>query len=98
MRPDVLNSLFAPVTSLPGIGPELGEAMRRLLVGGDGPEARVVDLVFHLPAGLIDRRRRPAIAEAAQGEIVTLKLRVERHAKAPRANPRVPYRVFARDD
>ena len=94
MRPDVLNPLFAPVTSLAGIGPKLGEILQRLLVGADGPEARVVDLLFHLPVGVVDRSRQPGIAEAAQGSIVTLKVRVDRHAKAPRNNPRIPYRVY----
>src|SRR5438874_4328268 len=98
MRPDVLNPLFAPVTRLPGIGPKLGEALRRLLIGGDGPDARVVDLLFHLPVAVIDRRRQPGVAEAAQGAIVTLKVRVDRHAKAPRNNPRIPYRVYASDE
>jgi ATP-dependent DNA helicase RecG len=98
MRPDVLNRLFAPVTVLPGIGPKLAELMRKLLTGSDGPEARVVDLLFHLPTAVIDRSRQPAIAEAANGETVTLRVRVDRHAAAPRNNPRVPYRVYARDD
>ena len=86
------------MTSLTGIGPKLAEILQRLLVGADGPEARVVDLLFHLPVGVVDRSRQPGIAEAAQGSIVTLKVRVDRHAKAPRNNPRIPYRVFARDD
>src|SRR6476661_7588516 len=98
MRPDVLNPLFAPVTRLPGIGPKLGELLRRLLIGGDGPDARVVDLLFHLPVAVIDRSQRPGVAEAAQGAIVTLRVHVDRHAKAPRNNPRIPYRVYASDE
>src|SRR5256885_14887569 len=98
MRPDILNPLCAPVTALPGFGPKLGEALRRLLVGGDGPEARVVDLLFHLPAAVIDRSQQPGVAEAAQGAIVTLKVHVDRHGKSPRGNPRIPYRVYASDE
>jgi len=98
MRPEILNPLFRPVTSLSGIGPKIGEALRRLLVGGDGPEPRIVDLLFHLPVALIDRRRQPGIAKAAEGSIVTLKVRVDRHAPPPRGNRRIPYRVYAHDD
>ena len=84
MRPDILNPLFRPVTSLAGIGPKLGETLGRLLAASEGGEARVVDLLFHLPVGVIDRSRQPGIALAAEGSIVTLKVRVDRHAPPPR--------------
>jgi ATP-dependent DNA helicase RecG len=98
MRPDVLNPLFRPVTSLAGIGPKLGETLGRLIGAPDGGEARVIDLLFHLPVALIDRSQQPGIALAAEGAIVTLKVRVDRHQPAPRGNSRLPYRVFAHDD
>jgi ATP-dependent DNA helicase RecG len=98
MRPDLLNPLFRPVTSLAGIGPKLGETLGRLLDAPEGAEARVVDLLFHLPIGVIDRSRQPGIAASAEGTIVTLKVRVDRHAAPPRGNKRIPWRVFAHDD
>ena len=99
MRPDILNPLFKPVSSLAGIGPKLAQAFSRLLRGGaDREEARLIDLLFHLPAGLIDRRNRPEIAAAAEGTIATLKVRIDRHEPPPRGNRRVPYRVFAHDE
>ena len=55
MRPTLLNRLFAPVTALPGIGPSLG----RLIERAAGP--LVVDLLWHLPTGLVDRRTAPSI-------------------------------------
>ena len=98
MRPDSLNSLFRPVASLPGIGPRLEQALTRLLKGADAPTpARVADLLFHLPTGMIDRRRQPGIALAAEGTIVTLKVRIDRHRPTP-ANSRAPYRVYGHDD
>src|SRR5690606_19627722 len=60
--------------------------------------ARVGDLLFVLPHSVIDRRNRPGIAGAAEGAIVTLELRVDRHQPPPRGNRSVPYRVFAHDD
>jgi ATP-dependent DNA helicase RecG len=99
MRPEILNPLFRPVTSLAGVGPKLATTLGRLLTGSDAAEPpRVVDLLFHVPAALIDRRNQPGIALSPEGAIVTLKVRIDRHQKPPRGNRRVPYRVFADDD
>ena len=62
MRPVLLNPLFASLTSLPGVGPKLERLYARLL-DRDGP--RVVDLLFHLPSGVIDRRARPKLRDVA---------------------------------
>ncbi|HEV8678196.1 MAG TPA: ATP-dependent DNA helicase RecG, partial [Stellaceae bacterium] len=93
MRPALLDRLFAPVTVLPGIGPQLG----RLFERAAGPN--VVDLLWHLPTGLVDRRAAPKIGELhprdwPQGSIVTVKGEVERHQKGI---GRRPYRVFVGD-
>ena len=98
MRPDILFPLFAPVTSLPGVGPRLGTLFDRLL-GGEtetGPRAKVVDLLWHHPSGLIDRRFTPKVAEAPEGAIATLTVHVDSHHKPH--NPRQPYRVRCHDD
>jgi ATP-dependent DNA helicase RecG len=71
MRPALLNPLFAPVRTLTGIGPKTGKLFDRLLAD-DGGEARVVDALFHLPQGTIDRRARPKIRDAERDAIVTL--------------------------
>ena len=99
MRPALLNPLFRPVTALAGIGPKLGQALKRLLGAPESAdEPRVLDLLFHLPVGLIDRSRQPGIARSPEGAIVTLKVRIDRHQGPPRGNRRIPYRVFAHDD
>ena len=90
MRPEILFPLFRPVGALKGIGERLAKLMERAA----GP--RVVDLLWHLPAGLIDRRFRPRIAEAPLGRIATIVVEVERHQ--PPANRRQPYRVRCRDE
>jgi len=86
MRPEVLFPLFTSIEQLPGIGPKLAGLMARLAGG------RVVDLLFHLPVGLTDRRRMPPIPECRDGEIVTLRVTVQRHIPAPRRGR--PYRVL----
>lgn len=98
MRPTLLDPLFAPLTSLPGIGPKIGQLFDRLLVDGERVrEARLVDLLFHLPHGAIDRRANPGIARSQQGMLVTLRVRVDRHEAPPRGSRR-PYRVHVQDE
>src|SRR5260370_1364570 len=96
MRPALLNPLFAPVTSLPGVGPRQDKLLRYLL-SRDEPR-RLVDLLLHLPSQVIDRRARPKIRDAAQGTMVTLEVTVDRHRPPPPRNRRAPYLVYASDD
>jgi len=90
VRPQVLFPLFAPVTSLPGIGPRFG----KLLEGLCGPH--VADLLWHPPSALIDRRFHPKVIEAPAGRIATLTVTVDAHARP--FHPRQPYRVRCRDE
>jgi ATP-dependent DNA helicase RecG len=96
MRPALLNPLFAPVTSLAGVGPKQDKLFRYLLGRDETP--RLVDLLLHLPASVIDRRARPKIREAAQGAVVTLEVTVDRHRPPPPRNARAPFLVYASDD
>ncbi|MGC4023961.1 MAG: ATP-dependent DNA helicase RecG [Mesorhizobium sp.] len=99
MRPSLLDPLFAPVSSIPGIGPKVAALITKVVpTDTGGREARVGDLLFTLPHSIIDRRNRPGIAYAEEGTIVTLDVRVDRHQPPPRGNRSVPYRVFAHDD
>ena len=96
MRPALLNPLFAPVTSLGGVGPKQDKLFRYLLGRDDTP--RLVDLLLHLPASVIDRRARPKIREAVPGTVMTLEVTVDRHRPTPGRNPRAPHLVYASDD
>ena len=90
MRPEILFPLFAPLRSLPGVGPKLEALMAKMA----GP--KVVDLCWHLPVGLVDRRHRPRIVDIRDGEIVTVEVQVGAHV-APRQK-RLPYRVHVHDE
>ncbi|QOZ09579.1 ATP-dependent DNA helicase RecG [Bradyrhizobium sp. CCBAU 51765] len=96
MRPSLLNPLFAPVTSLPGVGPKQDKLLQYLLSRSETP--RLVDLLLHLPSQVIDRRARPKIRDAAVGTMVTLEITVDRHRPPPPRNARAPYLVYASDD
>jgi ATP-dependent DNA helicase RecG len=96
MRPPLLNPLFAPVTSLSGVGPKQDRLFRYLLGRDETP--RLVDLLLHLPASVIDRRARPKIRDAVPGTVVTLEVTVDRHRPTPARNHRAPHLVYASDD
>ena len=95
MRPPVLNPLFASLTSLSGVGPKLAKLYERLL-GREGP--RVVDLLFHMPSGVIDRRARPKLRDVQEGQVVTVAVTVTKHRPGPPHRSRAPYRVETEDD
>jgi ATP-dependent DNA helicase RecG len=90
MRPEILNPLFASVTSLPGVGPRLGKLVEHLA----GP--CVVDLLWHLPGGIIDRSFTPKVRDAPAGVIATIKVIVDAHLTPYKA--KAPYRVRCRDE
>lgn len=89
MRPEILFPLFAKLDSLKGVGPRIAT----LLEKAAGPH--VIDLLWHLPREIIDRRARPTIADAVPGKIVTLTVTVGRH-DAP-SDRRRPYRIQTSD-
>ena len=57
---------------------------------------RVLDLCWHLPSGIVDRRYAPGLGAAEPGRIATLVVRVNVHE--PAASRRRPYRIHCSDD
>jgi ATP-dependent DNA helicase RecG len=96
MRPNLLNPLFAALTTLTGVGPKLDRLYRGLLGREQG--ARIIDLLFHLPTGAIDRRARPKLRDVVPDTIVTLAVTIARHRPSPPHRPRAPYQVYASDE
>ena len=90
MRPTRLDTLFADATTLPGIGPKLGKLLAEFT--GD----KVIDLLFHLPANLIDRQYHPSLAEVEDGRIATFDVEVMKHDAPPNMGKRrnLPYRIL----
>jgi ATP-dependent DNA helicase RecG len=99
MRPSSLNPLFASAQTLSGIGPRLILLLKKCLELPPGvAEPRVIDMLWHMPTGVIDRRAEPQLAAAVPGTIVTLQLRVLKHKPPTRGNKKVPYKVTCEDD
>jgi len=97
MRPSLLDPLFAALTTLPGVGPKL-EKLYRKLFGREDTPARVIDLLFHLPTGTIDRRARPKLRDVVPGSVATVAVTVDSHRPPPPNRPRLPYRIETYDD
>ena len=89
MRPELLNPLFAEIEALKGVGPSLAKPLAKLGI------SRVVDLLFHLPTGMVERRRVETLgmADAGRGVIVTLTAQSYKSSSSHRA----PFRVQASD-
>ena len=98
MRPDILNRYFTPISTIDGIGTKTARLFSTLFGMPEGEEPRLIRLLMHMPSGVIDRRNMPEIAYAAEGAIVTLKVRVDRHQPAPPGRSNKPHRVFCHDE
>ena len=88
MRPEILFPLFAPVSSIKGVGPKLAPAFERLA----GPVVR--DLLLLAPTSLIFRTSSTA-SDALEGEVQTFEVTIDRHFKPGRPGP--PYKIRALD-
>ncbi len=89
MRPEILNPLFAALTDLKGVGPQLAKPLTRL-----GLE-RVVDVLFHLPTGLISRFPVDRLDEAQAGQTIIVDLTAQDYR--PGRSSRAPFGVEAFD-
>ncbi|MEO8811690.1 MAG: ATP-dependent DNA helicase RecG [Caulobacteraceae bacterium] len=89
MRPESLFPLFAPVTSLKGVGSRVAPLLERVA----GPLVR--DVLFLCPTGVVTR---PVVdvADAREGEVQTLIVTVESHRRPVRDNQPWIVRVFDR--
>lgn len=86
-----LSPLLAPLSHLNGIGPKLSKLITHA-VGGN----RIIDLLFHLPNSIIDRRYRPTLQNAITGKIVTVQINIT-HIEKPQRSKQ-PWRVHISDN
>ena len=91
MRPFIIDPLFRALNVLPGVGPRNLKRFEKL-TGGE----KILDLLWHLPIDLIDRRSTPKIVDAPIGQVATFKVTVQKHFKAPKRS--LPYRVWCSDE
>jgi ATP-dependent DNA helicase RecG len=89
MRPEILFPLFAPVTTLKGVGARLAPLVERLA----GPIVR--DVLFLKPQGIVVRERA-TMAEAIDGAIQTFEVEVLQHLAPVRHG--APWKIRVRDE
>jgi ATP-dependent DNA helicase RecG len=89
MRPEILNPLFAEVEVLKGVGPQVGKQLKKLGL------TRVVDVLYHLPTGAIERIKTPAANASLLGRNIIIELTPfeTRESRSGRG----PMRIFASD-
>ncbi len=91
MRPFILDPLCRALNVLPGVGPRNLKRLEKL-TGGE----KILDLLWHLPIDVIDRRSTPKIAEAQIGQIATFIVTVQKHFRPVKRG--MPYRVWCTDE
>ena len=89
MRPEILFPLFAPVTTLKGVGPRVAPLLERVA----GPLVR--DVLWLQPHSLI-RRTRGVLADAIDGQVMTFEVVVNDYQR-PRVKSH-PWRVRVADE
>jgi ATP-dependent DNA helicase RecG len=94
MRPSILNPLFADIKTIKGIGDKMAKLFAKLV---HVESARLLDVLFHIPTGLIDRRFKCTISQLPVQGVATLEVTIGQHHAPPRGSKQ-PYRIEAFDD
>lgn len=91
MRPEILFPFFTETVSLPGVGARIAANLEK--VAG----RRIVDLIWHMPVDIIDRRAGPNLEAIKFDQVATIEVTVGKHDAAPTKSKK-PYRVWCHDD
>ena len=91
MRPETLFPFFTETVGLPGVGARIATSLER--VAG----RRIIDLLWHMPIDIIDRRAGPNLEDIKFDQTATIEVVVGKHDVAP-AKSKKPYRVWCHDD
>lgn len=90
-RSAVLFPLFSSSSTLSGVGP----ALFKVLSAWVG--TRVLDLLFHAPVSIIDRRAIPPLTQAQAGQIITAVVTAQYYDTPPKYSKR-PIKIFCQND
>ena len=91
------EGLYAPLRSLAGLGARGEELIGKLLAKPMTPP-RVIDLLWHLPSGYLDRRVSPSIESAVPGGMATLLVTPVKYNAPAKGAHRAPMRVVCEDE
>ena len=57
MRPDKINKIYSPISSLPGIGPKIENLFNRMGI------YRILHFLWHIPYNIIKRQKKRNIIQ-----------------------------------
>ena len=89
MRPEILFPIFSDISSLNGIGIKTKQHYTRL-TGGD----RIINLIYHRPITIIDRRKMPPLFEMRHNDVITALVKVDMHIPPKNKGGHAPYKVI----
>jgi ATP-dependent DNA helicase RecG len=90
MRPEILNPLFVEVDALKGVGAGIARPLEKLGL------KRAIDLLFHLPTGMIERKRVAALDVGDVGRMIAIELTPNEYRQS--GSGRGPLRIIATDN
>lgn len=89
MRPSILYPLFMEVDAIKGIGIKYAKLIKNLC------GSKIIDVLFHLPANIVDRTYCVPLENATDGKIWTGIVTINEHQKP--ATKKHPYRIYCTD-
>src|SRR5262249_54214446 len=92
-----LAGLAAPLASLKGLGSR-GESLLGKVLAKPLTPPRVIDLLWHLPSGYVERQQLASVAQAEPGAVVTVAVTPVKYNAPPKAAARAPLRVVCEDE
>lgn len=90
MRPSILYPIFSPIDNLSGIGPRFNSLIKGLC--GD----KIVDLIWHFPTNIIDRRCNVPLKYAENNKLWTGCIKIIEHI--PSKGKKHPYKIVVQDE
>ena len=90
MRPSILYPIFSPIDNLSGIGPRFSSLIKGLC--GD----KIVDLIWHFPTNIIDRRCNVPLKYAENNKLWTGCVKIIEHI--PSKGKKQPYKIVVQDE
>lgn len=98
MLPSLIAPLFNSIRTLSGVTPKIYSLLAKVLnINPTQHDPTLIDLLQLMPHSVVDRRMRPSIAHAQEGNTVTLEIIIGQHQPPPIGRNRLPYRVTAYD-
>lgn len=98
MLPSLIAPLFNSIRTLSGVTPKIYSLLAKVLnINPTQHDPTLIDLLQLMPHSVVDRRMRPSIAHAQEGNTVTLEIIISQHQPPPIGHNRLPYRVTAYD-